>query len=153
MAKKTKKPSQAFKDFVSKVCAEFRTTLFHGEYNMKIEYAAEDKRQEGEEGRMIAAEIDISSVYLDCTITIFPTLEGIFNDKDYRGVVEILCHELCHLLTEPMFIFAYDRTRQGFEERTCKEIRERQTQRMTNIVMNLTDYEKDFLPIFKPKKK
>lgn len=133
------KPNPRFKEFVSKVLTEMRSILLHNEYAMTIDYAT---RNETNERGTLLAEIKTNTVYLSFTVTIFPALESKFKKKEYYEVVAVLCHEMCHLLTEPQHEFLYKLTRPGLEEVIAQELRERQTQRICNVVMNLIDAKK-----------
>lgn len=147
--------NKRFKDAVVKTCRKMRNDLFHGEYKMSYEFQDEPKPSKlGNPDKTIGAQISVDTVYLDAKIEVFPVLYDYYEDGDYYYIVETLCHEICHLLTEPMYTFAFKLTREGFEEKVAAEIRERQTQRICNIVMSMIDYKKDYEPLFsKPKKK
>ena len=124
----------SYKKYIRELCDKLRTHFFHGEYAMLIKYEDEDEVGH-QDGYSVGAKIDISCRYLDFTITIYPLIKTYFKDKEYRKICELLCHEFCHLLTEPLYLIGVDAVTNP-EQKHLEDIRERQTQRICNIIMH-----------------
>lgn len=117
-----------FKKDTNNICSKLRTIFFVGEYQMNINFVDKSQEEETE----TTATININSKYLTFTIHIFPILQEIYN-QNKNEFTEILTHEFSHLLTEPLYLFAVDAITNP-EQKHLEEARERQTQRITNII-------------------
>mgnify|MGYP001579766752 CR=1 FL=1 len=126
-----------FKAHIRKLAEYFRKQFYCGEYSLTIEYAIDDKGKTPE--RRTAAEMLINPTYLDFTLTIYPVLYEKYQEKDAYGVAEAICHEIAHLLTEPLYRLAmWDVASSQVEH--IEEVRERQTERIKNTVMLFVPY-------------
>lgn len=125
-----KKPI-SFKKFIKNTAIEYRTIVFGGEYKMDILYMEEDK-----DNRL--ADIEIDGKYLNFKLNIYPLLEEMYKDKKYKEVAEVILHEMCHLLTEPLYELVCNMVEGKFvTSENLEDVRERQTQRITNTISNL----------------
>ena len=124
--------SQFRKDVVE-VCKKLRWEFFVNEYRMDINFVAEDDNKKDEE--KTAASIPINGRYLTFKVNIYPVLQEIWKEDKSR-MCEILIHEFSHLLTEPVYDIAINAVTNR-EAEYLEDIRERQTQRITNIIYPL----------------
>jgi len=66
------------------------------------------------------AEINSDHVYMQATLTTYPLLRESWEKGDTRRVVEVLTHELCHSLIDPLHVHALpylsDATRPAFTD-------------------------------------
>lgn len=125
-----------FRKYISTMTSDIRTMLFHGEYEMNIEYIADDKKRNSwNESRFNTyADIDIDFRYLRFTIAIYPIIKKLYEEKQGWQILNIITHEMCHLLTEPLYYFAIPIISNTTQE-TLEEVRERQTQRIANVIV------------------
>lgn len=133
-----KKP--IYREYVRELVQQLRRVIFHGEYAFKVVYFKKPlegtKNADGERFDVVAS-ICIDPIYLNFTLNMYPTCEKWWKQKEYKKLAETLVHEISHLITEPQFNFAWNLTRAGLEEQDAKDIRERQTQRVANIICHL----------------
>ena len=123
-----------FEKYIVQLCQEIRRIMFLHEQTIfySFNYSKHDKPTEGN----VAAEININTTYLRYTITIFDVVFQIYKDKDTYQIIETLVHEHCHHFIDPIYFFGVrgvnNQTREFLEE-----TRERQVQRITNVIMGL----------------
>lgn len=122
-----------YKEHVKSLCKAFRHLVYAGEYAMNIVWADEDK-DASRKDCTVGAEIWIDVKYLRFEITFYPSLKKYYDEKNYYTLAEIILHEFCHLLTEPLYLEAFPGTN-DFNREYLEDIRERQTQRITNALM------------------
>ena len=138
--------NKKFKETIIKIAREIRNDIYHGEYMAKYYFTDKNLTSRNEKG-VVAAEIEISSTYLNYTITFYAPIYDMFKNKDYKGVVEIICHEICHLLTEPLYKLLGDSiTNNNLSH--YESIKEQQTQRITNIAMCMIE-KKEYIKMLK----
>lgn len=127
-----KKYPKPYKKYIATLLDHLRREMFCGEYTMDIEY----RESLGEKSdAIVSANITVDGTYLHCIIRVSDHCHQLYKDKKYKRLAEILTHEMCHLLTEPLYkiaINAITNTSGDFLE----EIRERQTQRITNALFH-----------------
>lgn len=129
-----KKPSEQFKKFIKDNLIDLRKAYFCGEYEMSVEYMDEDKKSGNTD---CMAEIDIDTTYLNFTVNIYPILERNYKEKKFDKIIEILSHEIAHILTEPLYKVIMDLYKgANIHQNSFEEVREQQTQRITNVVNN-----------------
>lgn len=116
-----------FKKYVQELARACLAQIQHEEYDMTIKW--EEGVDDG-----IAAEIAVDGKYLFFTLKIYAATKRAFDAKDYRYVCQIIMHEICHLLTEPLYLLSWRDSRPS-EERIIDETRERQTQRICYAIM------------------
>ena len=126
------KKKYEYKDYVYKLVSYLRTEIFHGEYRFVIFYEKSDKDCDSED-RSIAAEITVDVEYLNFTLYLYPICERWWKEKKYGEIGQTIVHELCHILTQPLYNLAlFDAA--PSQKNPFKEINERQTQRIANII-------------------
>lgn len=136
-----------FKNHVRRLCAELRTAFFLGEYTMDLTWSEENKEKGG---GTVAADIRTDLRYLNFGITIYPMMEKFYRDKQYFRIYECLVHEFSHVLTDPLYKIAIESVSNDGAE-FLEDIRERQTQRITNIIIK--GIKLKYMPYKKPMKK
>lgn len=125
--KPKKKPKSVSIQEYTEVALKFlRREIFHGEYDMDVCCSKEDKKD-------AAAEIRIDQTYLNFTVTIYAAGERVFL-RDKAEYFRLLGHEICHLLTEPLYLWACDNPLPSNRDH-IEEVRERQTQRICNAIL------------------
>ena len=136
-----KYPKQ-FQKYILEICEKLRWEFFVNEYQLTIAYS-ESRTLDGEE---VAATINTDLRYLTCKITIYPNLLDCWKKQDLKTINECLVHEFAHIITDPLYELAVKAVSKR-EEEFLDEVRERQTQRITNI---LFPHLKKLLTINKP---
>ena len=129
-AKTSKTKKISIEEYAKMAGSYLRSAIFHGEYQMTIAHAETPK----EDGPSCAAEIRIDTVYLNFTITIYPTGKEAF-EESHKAFFRIMAHEICHLLTEPLYLWACTNNLPSDKEH-MEEVRERQTQRTCNALLS-----------------
>lgn len=83
----------------------------------------------------VMAKIEVDPTYLNFTICFSPEVRKYFKNGLSWELAEIVVHELCHVLTKPLFLLCENfwsaDTRKYFDQ-----VDERQTQRMAIIILN-----------------
>ncbi len=129
MAKKKKPVKKSYKKFIRESIKHYIRKTFTAEYGYKIFWMKKD-----DEGKY--AEIDIDTKYLNFIIKLYPKLKVIYNDRK-RDAAEIICHEISHLLTEPMYDLQIKMLNgKNIHHDTVEAVRERQTQRISNAIFD-----------------
>ena len=54
----------------------------------------------------IGADIKVDMIYLTAEIGITPNLKSLYEQKCYEDIIQMLCHELTHIITEELFDYA-----------------------------------------------
>lgn len=133
---KKDKKRKPFKKFIVETLEEFRVAVYCGEYDMSINW--EDKDENRENNHKLFASIDIDHTYLSFGVSIFPICKNMYENGKEEEVLQHLLHEICHLLTEPMYRLEISLLGgKNIHTETIEEIRERQTQRITNSIYRL----------------
>lgn len=140
---KRPKDFDKYRQYVRELCNYIRTEIYHGEYTMDLAYTRERELVGNTE---LAAEISIDQTYLQFTITFYGKCYSFWEQKRYEDLARIVTHEMCHLITEPLYLIAIDAITNTSKD-LLEDVRERQTQRIANVVF-------DALPkdVYTPKK-
>jgi hypothetical protein len=80
-----------------------------------------------------AAAIDTDPTYLQLTLKVSEQVLDMWEAKDYEMIWRCLVHEFSHTITEPLYRIAIDAATNS-SQKFVEEVRERQTQRIANIV-------------------
>jgi predicted SprT family Zn-dependent metalloprotease len=110
---------------VKKTVKELQEKLKLTHYEIKLTF-----KKENEDNFKVAAEISISRDYLRARLTIYDCAFDKENDMEH-----IIKHELCHIITEPLYLYCFDllngklRTSQDIEEQ-----REMMTEKIARLV-------------------
>lgn len=127
----------AYKRHVNKLCEYFRGKVWAGEYAFDLRFV---ESIEGESSAV--ADIGIDTTYLCITLRATDALLEHFKAGRWWRVAEIICHEWCHVLTEPLYELALRGLPDGaITRKWVEEVRERQTQRICYSIMALTPKE------------
>lgn len=144
--KKRKKKVEKFEEWCDRVLTLLRNVFYVKEYEWKLRFNKEgDTKQEQGYSNSTAAYITIDVKYLNYAVTIFPVVKEKYERGDYRGCFGILVHEMSHIYTEPLYLFAIDAVTNTSKE-YLETVREQQTQRIAGCVQELVPYAK-----YKPK--
>lgn len=124
--------TKEFKDYVGNVVCYLRRKMYLGEYSMSSRYV--DKHQDdSDNGGITYAMINVDDSYLTANLTVFGVMMEWYNDGDLHRVAHTLLHEMCHLLTEPLWYWArYDAS--PSQEPIIRRDNERQVQRIANVI-------------------
>ena len=126
---KKKKPLP-FKEYITNLCGELRREFFMNEWTIFYEFP-EEKIEVGD--GEVAAEIHICKTYLRFTLRIFPLMKDFYKKKNHDDIIDVLVHEFCHVLTEPLYLFGAE----AVSKQTgpfLEETREVQTERISSII-------------------
>lgn len=128
--KKSQNSDPIFEAYIQALCKDLLKIILHQEYKLSIVFKYSEYPEK------TAAEIGTNTVYLYATLSIYKPVKDAWDENDLREVGLMITHELCHLLTEPQHIFTWQLVRAA-DEAQCEDIRERQTQRIANIILKL----------------
>jgi hypothetical protein len=146
------KLTQPYKQHVAKLVKYLREEMYLHEWDLTLKFAEHPKEEKDD----CVADIHTDSKYLNATITFYPRNQAAFNRNDGKYILDTVVHELCHILTEPLYIIAINGITNTASE-FLEEVRERQTQRITNIIIPFipksvyTIKTKSHVPTKKPK--
>ncbi len=124
-----------FRKHCDRLIEYFKDTTYAGEYRLTVKYTS--SRCEVENGTETFAKIEVDPHYLWAVLTVYEGCFNVWKSGQYRRLATTICHEFCHVLTEPVFQIA----RLGvnsFTQEFLTETNERQTQRIANTIMDLT---------------
>jgi len=124
------------KKYLREICCKMQEKLFCEEYRIKIVYQLDYEGDSISDNKKEVARIDIDTVYLNCTLTLFDQIKILYEDKKYEEICGFICHEFCHILTEPQHCLLIQDAKPS-EMLNIEHTRERQTQRICNCLMNL----------------
>jgi hypothetical protein len=119
---------RAYKAHITRLTDKLRRHFFLTEYLIRTRYC--DVIPEYEKA---AAAIDTDPTYLEITLKLSAQILDMWRLKDYQMIFRCLVHEFSHTVTEPLYRIAIDAATNS-TQKFVEEIRERQTQRIANIV-------------------
>lgn len=128
------KPRSTYHNYIRRLCDEFRSIMFCGEYNLHLAWEMEP----GEVQKGAAAAMRSDPTYLECTIFIGPECKEHWKRKEYEDIARIILHEFAHLVTEPLYLIGLDAVT-NTSKQFLEDVRERQTSRIANIVFEQLD--------------
>jgi len=121
VTKPTEKQHKEIRRYVKK----YRSRLYLEEWVFNTNFAVEDNNN----GAWASSTPD--TIYLQCEIMIYPS----FWKKKRNEREEIICHELCHCITQELYEASYDlHCGKHITTKHLNDMRERLTQRLTNAV-------------------
>ena len=126
-----KKYPKKFREYIGGMCDYLRIQTYNGENDLTVGYEYEPDADNPD----IVASIDIDTVYLTIYVTIYPRIYEYYKDKKYHRIGELLCHEFCHTFIDPLYDIAINAVT-NTSKKFLEDIKERQTQRITNALMN-----------------
>ena len=128
-----------YKDFVRKTVRELTEYFNLSDWNGAIRWELPAEKDE----QTVAACIEINDKYLYATLYIGPALKKYWDNHDWVNFIDLLVHEFSHILTEPLYDIAIDAVT-NTSRKFLEEVRERQTQRITVLILKgLPDRFKD----------
>ena len=139
MPKKQKSKPKATEDryvrYVNRLCEYFRRAVFAGEYTLGVEVDCLPG-PEIPAGKEVMAIIDIDTTYLSIHMKLFKGLREWFNEKKFQQIAGVICHEFCHVLTEPLYELAVVNAAPS-QLKEIETVRERQTERVSASLFQL----------------
>jgi hypothetical protein len=128
----TSKPPKrtAFEKYVLELVKYFQDVTNTSEYRPTVIFMGKPCKHQ----KYRLAEIGTETRYLEFVLRVYPLVRQKFEDGQLYEVVETICHEICHILTEPLYELAIANTRPS-DRREIEDVRERQTQRICNALM------------------
>lgn len=123
----------AYMKYVRRLVKFFRSEVMADEYHTKTEFVKHLTDRDGEWAEGVA-DADIDPEYLWVVFRFTDLLLEFWQKGNYYPVAETICHECCHILTEPLFnaaLPAFTKSTMNF----LYDVRERQTQRTSNALM------------------
>jgi len=98
------------------------------DWGVEVVYVPEDVQTE--DGDRVGMDIKIDQSYLRATINCYPTMDN--HDEEY--VRDVLCHELCHIITEPLYSLLLPNVNPN-NSWIVEEMREQATERVSRIAL------------------
>lgn len=131
MKKKKQTIKEPYKKYVERQLLNLKRLMFLHEYTHSISWGCSKEKECG-------AHIDTNSTYLKFHLCIHKNAHELYENGDKYACMNLLVHEMCHVLTEPLYLFSIGAAT-NMTQPMLEEIRERQTQRIANVVMALLD--------------
>ncbi len=140
---KSKKWAPAYRAFCRKLIREMQSTMYFHNYNIDIRYQKKPK-EHGKEVQFkpvapdhcVTADIVTDHRYYSATINLYPNTHDMWLNGDKYKVAQVIVHELCHILTDPLYKIAVDSVT-NTNGKYVEDIREQTTQQISNICMDL----------------
>ena len=126
---------EGYKDYIRRQHLFLRDTLLLKEYQAGLRFSEYDHEKDDKKA-VVNGECDVNIKYLDYVITLYPVMEKRYDKGQYDEVFHTLLHEMCHVLTEPLYSFGYDNCH-PFNNSWAETLREQTTQRIAYIVEGL----------------
>jgi hypothetical protein len=92
-----------FKDYVSALGKKCRDEIFHGRYRLTFKYKDEPAAEDEDPHATISLSIYVNPVYEYATIDVYPEAFEIYKAGEFERLGHQVLHELCHILTEPLW--------------------------------------------------
>lgn len=110
----------------------------HEGYSYDVLWCAGEKPPSNSAGSHVetTADIVISHVYFNMSISIYDCLFSWFNEGGFSKIGNTILHEICHCFTEPLWQFIY-RVTSPADEKHMRERNEQQVQKITNAIFPL----------------
>ena len=124
-------PPEEFKDYIRKLSAYLKVNFRLEDWAQHLGFREADL--EAVPGAQVHACIQSNRTYLYFTLTICPVMLELWRKKDFVTIGFDLCHEFCHILTDPIVAFAL-RDVPPSHEPMIQEVNERQVQRFSVII-------------------
>lgn len=125
-----------YQDYIANVVRHLQGTMMLQEYNFRITFDEDLGAPDDPDNLEIRADIAVQTEYLRARIRCGKPMRRLFKDGKYRDIWETLCHELAHVIIEPISEIAMEATA-PVSHRLVRQIEERQVQRICNVIMGL----------------
>lgn len=114
------------KKFISEVLVNMKTIMKLDHYDVVMEYTDNDD---------VYGEIHIMPDYLFATITLHNKILD-KDDYDDNKVLDVITHELTHILTDPLYLLATEST-SNIQGKNLELVRESTTEHLSRLIMGL----------------
>lgn len=121
--------------YINNIVKDMQQRLGIKEYEIKTHFVETDLAHGHTE--IQAASVLIDTVYLTAAIYIRPALRDDWEEENYKGVCNIITHELIHIYFEPIYNAFVEYIPGGTENKDMGDIMERQVQRTANAVQGI----------------
>lgn len=129
--------SLSFREHIQSLLERLLAVIGHQEYKYTIVWQTNDCSDDTETTET-HADITPHTDYLRFRLNIYPCLFNAWSNGRKRYVGEIILHEVCHLLTHPMFQWATVDSCPS-QNPIISGVNEQQTQRTANAIQALLD--------------
>lgn len=124
-----------FKEYIKALVCFCRDVTNQREYQVNLKWSEVDSPTDNDHDSC-KMEIQVDSVYLYFTITVFPQSFLSWEQKDYAQLSEYVIHELSHLFIEPVAkLFMWDAC--PSQKQSYRDTIERQTERISKVIWYL----------------
>lgn len=110
-------------------------------YEIGIEWEKAPKKKDDFQkanDHCVTGEISTNHRYYSAVIKLYPNALEIWKGGDKRKCAEVIVHEMCHIITDPLYKIAYQ-TSNDLNHDFVEDIREQTTQHLSNILMAYLD--------------
>lgn len=126
-------PPEEFREYIARICRYLREQLFLGEWYGYIRFEDPDMPMPDDPSDRYKAQIKVEIRYLYYTLRVGRAILDDWRSGNFQQIGEDLCHELCHILTEPLCQLAKADAAPS-QMVYIVEVDEQQTQRIARIV-------------------
>lgn len=136
-----------YKKFTKNLVNKLKDHFMVQEWDIQLNWVMPEAHKEA------AAAIDITDSYLFANLFLSETMQDRWERGHWESFIDTLVHEFSHIITEPLYNIAINGvTNTG--SKYLEDTRERQTQRVTNLVLkSIPKSFKDGFNKPKPRKK
>lgn len=142
--KKKKNWKPQYRKFVRQLVGELQYRMFLTLYSIDINYAQDEKAEKKADDKCVGADIKTDNRYYTGYITLYPVTHLLWDVGKKRELAEVVVHEMCHILTDPLYKIAIDAINNS-NQKFIEDIREQTTQHICNMVMASLEKEKPHL--------
>lgn len=128
----TKRTYTQYKKEVRNIMKEAKKVMLIDDWNINIYFEKEDN----ERGGGVAGTCDTRIKYFSADISFYPVHFNCYKEEDDYEFVKTIIHEMCHIITEPLYLEAYQAIA-PISRDYIETIREQTTEQIANIVYNL----------------
>jgi len=124
---------KTFKDYIEDLVNYWKPKLLLHHYDISFKYQDKQKANVDTDAAII-----VSDRYLQGTITIFPQLLKAWKEKNYKDIENTIVHEICHIITDNLFMGAHKYSPEIFHDLLDHE-NEKLVQMITNIFISMKE--------------
>jgi hypothetical protein len=138
-----KKWMPGYRKFVRELIGHLQYAMFLNLYQIDVSYEKEPKTGSFKKAddNCVAADIRTDHRYYNATVNLYPITHQRWSDGNKKGVAEIVIHELCHIITDPLYKVAYGESTKS-NHSFLEDTREQTTQHIANMVLCALEREK-----------